>query len=286
MRTPLSAGDRLMAVWPNGLNTRPKLSSLWKQYEGVYAKDHYGLDMYGFMYNCAIDDGEIIRIGYNLFGGGGHEVYLRLDNGDVILYYHNAPGLLVKVGDRVTAGQRLGIQSDSGKTDGIHLHLEVWLDGYRSRRVDPLPYITKLVGASPANTSTTPLIDSAESENEMKSIRLRDSQNGSIAWANWETGLFWELPNLEYEALLSGWDLWDRTQDKEVPTNVYLMLKSVAASVRGSVDSAAIAKLILADLPTGGNVDEVALVARFESALADNFAGIPADVLAALKGAL
>jgi len=160
-----------MAVWPNGLKTRPTLSSLWKEYSGVYAKDHWGFDTYGFRYNCAIAAGVIVKIGYNTFGGGGHEVYLKLDgSGDIILYYHNAADLLVVVGQRVVAGQRLGIQSNSGKTYGIHLHLEVWLGGYRSRRTDPLPYITKLVGTSPASDSSTPLPTMEESAN-MRSIK-------------------------------------------------------------------------------------------------------------------
>jgi len=145
-----------MAVWPNGSRTRPKLSSLWKQYSGQPAPNHFGLDSYGYKYNCAIDAGVISKIGWNTFGGGGREIYLRLDNGDVILYYHNAIAALVRVGQRVVAGQRLGVQSSSGKTYGIHLHIEVWKGGYRSRRVNPLPYITALVGLAPAGGDTKP----------------------------------------------------------------------------------------------------------------------------------
>jgi hypothetical protein len=160
-----------MAVWPNGLRTRPNLSSLWKEYSGRPAADHFGLDMYGFTYNHAIAAGTISKIGYNTFGGGGHEVYLKLDNGDVILYYHNDRNLLVKVGERAPEGSRLGVQSNSGKTYGTHLHLEVWIDGYRSRRVDPLPYITALVGSSPAGGTGTP-INNPEEEEEMKASQM------------------------------------------------------------------------------------------------------------------
>jgi hypothetical protein len=169
----------VVAVWPNGLRTRPTLSSLWKEYSGKPAVDHFGLDMYGFKYNHSIAAGIVTKIGYNSFGGGGHEVYLKLDNGDVILYYHNAQNLLVKPGERVEAGWRLGVQSNSGKTYGIHLHLEVWRNGYRSRRVDPLPYITKLVGTSPASSAPIKI-----EGNPVKIIYKTTTQPGGLPlWA-------------------------------------------------------------------------------------------------------
>ena len=169
-----------MAVWPNGSRTRPKLSSLWKQYSGQPAPDHFGLDSYGYKYNCAIEAGVISKIGWNTYGGGGREIYLRLDNGDVILYYHNAIAALVRVGQRVVAGQRLGVQSSTGKTYGIHLHIEVWKGGYRSRRVNPLPYITALVGSSTAGGTTLPIIEG----NPVKRIyKTTTGTNNAPLWA-------------------------------------------------------------------------------------------------------
>jgi len=94
-----------MAVWPNGSRTRPTLSSLWKEYDGKPAPEHFGLDMHSFKYNCAIDDGVISKIGWNTFGGGGREIYLTLANGDVILYYHNALAALVRAGQSVVVGR-------------------------------------------------------------------------------------------------------------------------------------------------------------------------------------
>jgi len=168
-----------VAVWPNGSRTRPTLSSLWKEYDGVYAADHYGLDMHSFTYNHAIAAGVITKIGYNSFGGGGHEVYLKLDgSGDIILYYHN-DATLVDVGDRVVAGWRVGVQGSSGKTYGKHLHLEVWLGGYRSRRTNPLTYITKLVGTSPAGSTPIKI-----EGNPVKTIYKTTTQpGGKPLWA-------------------------------------------------------------------------------------------------------
>jgi hypothetical protein len=170
-----------MAVWPNGLRTAPKFSSLWKEYRGQPAPNHFGLDSYGYKYNCAIDDGEVIYIGWNTFGGGGREIWYRLSNGDVILYYHNAIDVLVSVGNRIVEGQRLGVQSDTGKAFGIHNHTEVWVNGRRDSRVDPLPYITALVGSSPAG-GTIPATPT-ESDDDMPSYDLIATPDGTVWWS-------------------------------------------------------------------------------------------------------
>jgi murein DD-endopeptidase MepM/ murein hydrolase activator NlpD len=51
----------------------------------------------------------------------------------------------VKVGDRVVAGQVLGIVGTSGHSSGPHLHFEVHLNGDRSSRgaVDPVPFMAR-----------------------------------------------------------------------------------------------------------------------------------------------
>jgi len=172
-----------MAVWPNGSRTRPKLSSLWKEYDGQPAPQHFGLDSYGYKYNCAIDAGVISKIGWNTYGGGGREIYLRLDNGDVILYYHNDIAALVRVGQRVVAGQRLGLQGSTGKTYGIHLHIEVWKGGFRSSRVNPLTYITALVGSSTAGGEATPISTTSEGDSMPAVIeRTEGTPEWSLVW--------------------------------------------------------------------------------------------------------
>ena len=167
-----------MAVWPNGSRTRPTLSSLWKEYDGVYAANHWGLDSHGYYYNCAIDDAVISYIGWNTYGGGGREILYRLNNGDVIVYYHNAIDVLVTVGQRVTAGQRLGIQSNTGKVTGDHNHTEVWIGGRRTSRVNPLTYIAALVGSSTAGTTPTP----TGSDTDMAQYDLIQTPDGTVWW--------------------------------------------------------------------------------------------------------
>lgn len=56
----------------------------------------------------------------------GNGVILRLHDGRFVSYAHMIPGsVTVKVGDRVSAGQRLGALGNSGNSSAPHLHLHV-----------------------------------------------------------------------------------------------------------------------------------------------------------------
>lgn len=142
-----------MPVWPNGKSTPPTVTSPYG-YSPGYDGMHWGLDTIGHYYNHAIDSGVVIHVGWNSFGdhrgGGGWEVWYRLDTGHVIVSYHQRRGLLVAKGDRVVAGSRLGIQSNTGYAFGIHCHTEVWLNGRRDSRTDPYEFIRTLIGLSQA----------------------------------------------------------------------------------------------------------------------------------------
>jgi murein DD-endopeptidase MepM/ murein hydrolase activator NlpD len=56
----------------------------------------------------------------------GNHVVLDLGNGEFALLAHLQKGsVAVKVGDKVTAGQRLGLTGNSGNTSEPHLHFHV-----------------------------------------------------------------------------------------------------------------------------------------------------------------
>jgi len=276
-----------MAVWPNGLRTPPKFSSLWKEYKGVPDSGHWGLDSYGYEYNHVIDDAQVFYIGWNTYGGGGREIWYRLRNGDVIVYYHNAVDVFVKVGDQVVEGQRLGRQSDTGKAFGIHNHTEVWVNGRRDSRVNPLTYIAALVGSSPAGGGGTPIIET-EDDVAKGNIVVRDTANGSIFGLNLTTGWEFGFTSPAQLALVQGRPEFASLELPAVATDVaptiMALLRQIAAGSRSDavIDVAAVADAIIEGLPRGANLS----IDGLKDALKEDFDAIPAKVLDELRNRL
>ena len=153
-----------MAVWPNGSRTRPDFSSTWQSYKG-----HNGLDMKNFDINHAVLGGTVVTARWSILGGGWI-VEILADDGHLHRYLHNLKGLLVKRGQRVETGQRLGYQGSTGKSTGKHLHFAVRKGGRWGNYIDPLPYLQALIGSAPAGGNTTLIIDT-EQESDMRSIK-------------------------------------------------------------------------------------------------------------------
>jgi murein DD-endopeptidase MepM/ murein hydrolase activator NlpD len=77
-------------------------------------------------------------------GGAGHYVVVRGDDGRDYVFMHMLDGsVAVQKGQAVAAGQQLGAVGSTGRSDGPHLHFEIWPDGWYSSKaskpIDPLP---------------------------------------------------------------------------------------------------------------------------------------------------
>ena len=117
-----------------------------------YNDNHHANDVVGGGYTLdyvvAHTEGKVIILqdGYNNVKGStgnasyGNFVKIEHKNGYATLYAHMQKGLLVKNGEFVKKGQRLGYMSDSGNANGGHLHFEVWKDG---ARINPTEYLDK-----------------------------------------------------------------------------------------------------------------------------------------------
>lgn len=117
-----------------------------------YNDNHHANDVVGGDYTLdyvvAHSDGKVIfcQDGYgNMKGSTGNASYgncvkIEHKNGYATLYAHMQKGLLVKNGEFVKKGKRLGYMSDSGNANGGHLHFEVWKDGVR---INPTEYLDK-----------------------------------------------------------------------------------------------------------------------------------------------
>ncbi|MFA5026081.1 MAG: M23 family metallopeptidase [Candidatus Shapirobacteria bacterium] len=79
--------------------------------------------------------GTVVTAGWN---GGGYGNYVIIDhgNGYSTLYAHMLNNsMVVKAGDRVTQGQKLGNMGSTGRSTGTHLHFEIKTAG---GKLDPL----------------------------------------------------------------------------------------------------------------------------------------------------
>ncbi|MEZ0067840.1 murein DD-endopeptidase MepM/ murein hydrolase activator NlpD [Streptacidiphilus sp. MAP12-20] len=73
-------------------------------------------------------------------GAYGNWVVLRLPDGHFALYAHMSR-LDVRTGERVAAGQQVGLSGDTGHTRGPHLHFEIRTRNEYGAVVDPLTYL-------------------------------------------------------------------------------------------------------------------------------------------------
>ena len=83
--------------------------------------------------------GEVVASGPA--SGFGLWVRVRHDDGTVTTYGH-VNRSLVRVGEKVAAGQRIAEVGNRGQSTGPHLHMEV--DTSAGRKIDPRPWLDKL----------------------------------------------------------------------------------------------------------------------------------------------
>ena len=109
----------------------------------------------------AAADGVVVegRERYNVAGFGS---WIWLDCQDSVgkdfIYGHvKHDGILVKAGDRVRAGQQIGVVGNEGESTGPHLHFEVWGSPGRlgGAHQDPAPYLAN--AAQPGESSSRPV---------------------------------------------------------------------------------------------------------------------------------
>jgi murein DD-endopeptidase MepM/ murein hydrolase activator NlpD len=101
---------------------------------------HYGEDMaapWGTPFYAA-GDGIVLHAGP--MSGYGNAIMIQHANGDVSVYGHESK-VLVTVGEKVKAGQLIGLVGALGQATGPHLHFEVRIGGENGEKVDPVPWL-------------------------------------------------------------------------------------------------------------------------------------------------
>lgn len=99
---------------------------------------HAGIDFKGRTGDKvhATGSGVVLRSSFN-HGGFGNCIVIRHTNGYKTLYAHLSKRL-VKVGDRVTRNQVIGLVGNTGRSTGSHLHYEVH---YHKKTIDPMKFL-------------------------------------------------------------------------------------------------------------------------------------------------
>lgn len=95
---------------------------------GIFAGRHLGMDLVSNDKNIyATGDGVVTRANTETLGGKVIEItHTTSDGKRYISQYGHLSQFLVSVGDRVKAGEIIGIMGDTGKTSGVHLHFQMW----------------------------------------------------------------------------------------------------------------------------------------------------------------
>jgi murein DD-endopeptidase MepM/ murein hydrolase activator NlpD len=101
---------------------------------------------------CAIRDGEVIQLKQDSHEGGSDSSYLfkanfiliRHEDGTIAEYYHlKQNGVLVKVGQKVRAGEVIGYSGRTGFTTEPHLHVAVYfMDAQGKKNTVPIVFDT------------------------------------------------------------------------------------------------------------------------------------------------
>ncbi|WP_298709604.1 M23 family metallopeptidase, partial [Chitinophaga sp.] len=117
-----------------------RIGSFWGAARDGGARSHEGVDIFAKRRTpvVAAADGHVTRTGENNLGG--KVVFMRPAQRDISLYYAHLDSQLVQPGQRVSAGDTLGLIGNPGNARNTepHLHFGIYT---ASGAVDPLPYI-------------------------------------------------------------------------------------------------------------------------------------------------
>lgn len=134
--------------WANGTkDRRPVVSREYGHRDPGYARGwHTGVDTVAYGINHAPQAGVVTFVGYQ--GAYGNTVIVRAADGTTHRTAHGKTGgFLVRLGQRVEAGQRLMVQGTTGRSTGVHNHQEVILPS--GNFIDPIAWTVQKLKEDP-----------------------------------------------------------------------------------------------------------------------------------------
>lgn len=138
---PINSNDISETEKTGALNqflfSAPMSGSISKGYDPDM--EHFGVDILAPKNTPvkSIQNGVVVNAGWSV--EAGNMIYIQHPKNVISVYKHNS-SLLVKTGQRVSAGQAIAIIGNTGTlSSGPHLHFELWYDGLP---VNPSNYIS------------------------------------------------------------------------------------------------------------------------------------------------
>lgn len=119
----------------------------WRSFGGRGAEMHWGLDL---ATPGGADPVLAARAGTVSFAGpaGSAGNMVKIEHGDAVqTVYMHMRSLLVSAGQQVSEGQQIGVEGNTGDSEGAHLHLEVHVNG---AKIAPRPWLLAGGAAIPA----------------------------------------------------------------------------------------------------------------------------------------
>lgn len=141
---PLKRSEFMLVTSPFGIRRDPMDHSKQQMHKGIDIQTRHEAVL------ATEDNGRVIKASQNINTGGGRTVTIEYDRNNGSKYqctYMHLDSIAVKIGDTVSAGQKLGISGNTGtRTTGEHLHFGVKVfsaDG-TSRDLDPAAYLADI----------------------------------------------------------------------------------------------------------------------------------------------
>jgi murein DD-endopeptidase MepM/ murein hydrolase activator NlpD len=138
LKNALAGGAPEAAIFDGTEFVKPTTGTFTSGFGGRWGVTHYGIDLANKIGTpiYAVTDGTVISSG----PASGFGLWVRLLHpGGWISVYGHINRSLVRVGEKVKAGQQIAEMGNRGQSTGPHLHFEIWDPS--GKKLNPLPWL-------------------------------------------------------------------------------------------------------------------------------------------------
>lgn len=168
---PVKRDEFMLVTSPFGMRTHP-IDQVRKMHNGIDINTNHDAVL------ATEKGGKVIDTGFDNKGGGNFVKleYSREDGSKTQVTYCHLSEIKVKEGDKLSAGQQLGVSGSTGKSTGDHLHFsvkQIGADG-NARQIDPAAYLAEI--AQKGNLQQQALLNG---QDLLAKYKVQDLANGN-----------------------------------------------------------------------------------------------------------